>query len=376
MDTALKPLVIDLHIPYCIRPEKYQNHFGAVGTNEEKNAYLRALRREVLSWEGELDGYEIQAVRLSGSSATVMHPDMLGDLLSTVRERLPVARGAEVGFDALPNTIGTPSLTGIGGGRPNRVEVMMRSESDEELRALGCAFGYENVQNAMLFLGKFHMNNIGLTVNYGIPGQDVVSWHNTLHACTIMNPAHIMVEPLAQTDAPGMPDAQKRFEMYAHACQYLKESGYAQYGARHFCLPHHEYLCEALIMDGADVIGMGVNAVSMFDGYVTRNTNNLTLYVKNAGNMEKTTAKAYVLTEQEQMLAYAAGRMTAVSGLRVAAFEGRFGMGVAEEIKEKLSALADKGFIEKDNAGFVPTVQGLFHAEEMKAVILSEKAGG
>lgn len=370
MDTALKPLVIDLHIPYCIRPEKYQNHFGAVGTNEEKNAYLRALRREVLSWEGELDGYEIQAVRLSGGSATVMHPDMLGDLLSAVRERLPVARGAEVGFDALPNTIGTPSLTGIGGGRPNRVEVMMRSESDEELRALGCAFGYENVQNAMLFLAKFHMNNIGLTVNYGIPGQDMVSWHNTLHACTIMNPAHIMVEPLAQTDAPGMPDAQKRFEMYAHACQYLKESGYAQYGARHFCLPHHEYLCEALAMDGADIIGMGVNAVSVFDGYVTRNTNNLTLYVKNAGDMEKTTAKAYALTEKEQMLAYAAGRMKAARGLDAAAFEKRFGAPVPAALKDQLDALCRKGWAEKTEGGYVPTVRGFFEENAVKAALL------
>lgn len=376
MERACKPVIIDLHIPYCIRPEKYQNHFGAVGTNEEKNAYLRALRREVLSWEGELDGYEVLAVRLSGGSATVMHPDMLGDVLYTVREHLPVARAAEVSFDALPNTIGTPSMTGIGGGRPNRVELMMRSEDDRELHALNCAFSYENVQNAMLFFEKFHMNNVGLTVNYGIPGQTMVSWHNTLHACVIMNPAHISVEPLCVTDAPGMPDAAARFEMYAHACQYLKEQGYVQYGARHFCLPHHEYVFEALKMDGADVIGMGVDAVSAFDGYVTRNTNNLALYVKNAGDMEKLTAKAYELDNTQQQLAYAVGRTTAVSGLRMAAFEARFGMAVPEEIKEKLSALADKGFIENGDAGFVPTVQGLFHAEEMKAVILSEKAGG
>ena len=56
MANATRPLIVDLHIPYCIRPEKYQSHFGAVGTNEEKNAYLRALKREVLSWEGEMDG--------------------------------------------------------------------------------------------------------------------------------------------------------------------------------------------------------------------------------------------------------------------------------------------------------------------------------
>ena len=36
-----KPLVLDLHIPYCIRPENYLAHFNAVGSNAEKNAYGR-----------------------------------------------------------------------------------------------------------------------------------------------------------------------------------------------------------------------------------------------------------------------------------------------------------------------------------------------
>lgn len=42
-----KPLVLDLHIPYCIRPENYLAHFNAVGSNAEKNAYMDALKRRL-----------------------------------------------------------------------------------------------------------------------------------------------------------------------------------------------------------------------------------------------------------------------------------------------------------------------------------------
>ena len=162
-----KPLVLDLHIPYCIRPENYLAHFNAVGSNAEKNAYMDALKREVLSYEGELDGYEIRAVHLSGGSASVMAPDLLGDVLRTVRTHLPVAQGAEVSYDSLPVTIGTPSLTGIASGHPNRTELMMRSDNDAELKALGCTHNAQHIRNAMLFLAKFHLNNVGLTLNYG-----------------------------------------------------------------------------------------------------------------------------------------------------------------------------------------------------------------
>ena len=42
-----KPLVLDLHIPYCIRPENYLAHFNAVGSTAEKKAYMYAKRRVV-----------------------------------------------------------------------------------------------------------------------------------------------------------------------------------------------------------------------------------------------------------------------------------------------------------------------------------------
>ena len=89
-----KPLVLDLHIPYCIRPENYLAHFNAVGSNAEKKTPIWTPSSGRCSpMRGELDGYEIRAVHLSGGSASVMAPDLLGDVLRTVRTHLPVAQG-------------------------------------------------------------------------------------------------------------------------------------------------------------------------------------------------------------------------------------------------------------------------------------------
>jgi len=295
--SELKPLIVDLHIPYCIQPERYLRLYGAVGTNAEKNAYMAALKREVLSNEGELDGYEVKAVRLSGGSATVMSPDLLGDLLSTVRKVMPVAHGAEVSFDAHPLTIGTPALTGIANGQPNRAELMMRSSLDSELQALGCAFTMQHVQNAMLFFHRFRMNNVSLTVNYGIPGQTLDTWHNTLRACLIMSTGHIRVCPLDVTEAPGMPSAQEREEMRAHAHEVLTAEGYHAYTDTDYALPGHESVGLQLRQSGCEYLGLGVDGRSRQGGYLFRNTNNLRLYMQHAGNPEKTIVQ--VLAEAE-----------------------------------------------------------------------------
>lgn len=358
-----KPLVLDLHIPYCIRPENYLAHFNAVGSNAEKNAYMDALKREVLSYEGELDGYEIRAVHLSGGSASVMAPDLLGDVLRTVRTHLPVAQGAEVSYDSLPVTIGTPSLTGIASGHPNRTELMMRSDNDAELKALGCTHNAQHIRNAMLFLAKFHLNNVGLTLNYGIPGQTMQSWHNSLHAAVIMQAGHITAEPLAVTDAEGMPNAVERFEMFRYACEYLPENGYKMYAAGCFASPGYEYRARAMEWNGDDVIGMGVNGGSVYDGYAVRNTNSLKLYIKNAGDFEKLTAQAAQLDENALMLRYLRGRMKLNDGVVEPLFRERFGQELPQEFSTLLDKAVENGLAQRTADGWMPTLEGLFRGE-------------
>ncbi len=317
--------------------------------------------KEVQSYEGDLDDHEIQAVRLGGGSATVMKPDLLGKLLNQVRHTLPVAKGAEVSFDALPNTIGTPSLTGIASGHPTRAEVMMRSENDDELKALNCAFTMQDTRNAMLFLHRFHLNNISLTVNYGIPGQTAATWQNTVRSCTIMRPEHIHIEPLAVTDAEGMPDEGTRFGMYDSACRYLSEQGYIQYTAGDFCRPYHENRFEMLRMNGTACLGMGVNAQSVFDGYVTRNTDNVGLYVKNAGDFEKLITRVYQADEEYLMNNYFYGRLHLVRGFSETEFEDRFQKPLPENLRKELDERIEKGWLEETDGRYIPTRKGFFH---------------
>ena len=357
-----QPLLVELYIPYCIREEPYRKQLQLVGSNAEKIAYMDALKRELLSWEGELAGYEVTALRLSGGSATVMSPDRLGDLLRTARELLPLQQGAELSVDTQPLTVGTPALTGIAAGRPNRMELMMRSSSDEELRALGCAHTTQHVQNAELFFNRFHLNNYGLTVDLGIPGQTEGSFHNTLHACTIYHPAHIHIQTPEIRDAEGMPDEEARFAWYRDACAYLEENGYRRYAAGDFCLPQHESRYVLGELDGAARLGLGLGAVSCMDGFLTRNTNNPAIYLAHAGDYEKTTAEVFTADAPWQMHAYAEQRLRSPEGLSRAAFEGRFGCPLPEELSQALKGRVEEGLLEETGEGFRPSERGLFAA--------------
>ena len=360
MTPERQPLLVELYIPYCIREEPFRRQLQLVGSNAEKNAYMKALKQELLSWEGELDGYEVPALRLSGGSATVMSPDLLGDLLRTAREILPLTQGAELSVDAQPLTIGTPSLTGLAAGRPNRMELMMRADSDEELQALGCAHTVQQLNNAILFFNRFHLNNYGLTIDLGIPKQTEQSWHNTLHACTIYHPAHIRLQTPEIRDAEGMPGEETRFAWYRHACEYLEENGYLRYTAGDFCLPQHACRYTRAALDAPARLSLGLGAVSMLDGYLTRNTNNLAIYLAHAGDYEKTTAEAFSVNIDWQMRDYAERRLHSPTGLSCADFTARFGCALPEALEAELIGRVGQGLLERTGDGFRPSERGLF----------------
>ncbi len=360
MSDKLRPLLVDIRIPYCIRPENFRSRMQRVGSNEEKNAYLAAVKRELLTYRDELEGYEVQALRLSGGSATVMSPDLLGDLLKTARETLPVAHAAEFSVDAHPLTIGTPALTGIAAGRPNRMELMMCSENDSELRTMGCSFGVQHVHNAIRFFSKFRLNNVGLTVDLGIPGQTAASWENTVRACAIVHPAHITLQALKTEGTDGAPDAELRREMVRTACSLLKENGYLRYAAGHFCLPHCANRFELERMNGAEHIGLGLGATTLLDGYLTRCTNNLNIYLSCAGDFEKTTAEVFRVEPEAAMNLYAEQRLRSAEGLSTQQFCERFGCGLPDALQKQLASQAEEGLLEEKDGNFVPTEAGLF----------------
>lgn len=360
MTHARKPLLVDIQIPYCIREEPLQKKLQLVGSNAEKNAYMAALKRELLSWEGELEDYEVLALRLTGGSATVMSPDLLGDLLKTARESLPMAQGAEVSVDAQPLTIGTPSLTGLAAGRPNRMELMMRAGSDKELLALGCPHTVQHVQNAMLFFSRFHMNNLGLTVDLGFPGQTEKSWHNTLHACTIYHPAHIRIQMPDVRDTAGMPDEETRFDWYRQACDFLAENGYHRYEAGSFCLVQHACRYTLAELEGTARLGLGLGAVSLLDGFLTRNTNKLSTYLSFAGDYEKITAEVFSVEADFLMRNYASSRLRAPEGLSHAGFLDRFGSQIPDALRAELARRMEQELLEKTPGGYIPTERGLF----------------
>ena len=135
------------------------------------------------------------------------------------------------------------------------------------------------------------------------------------------------------------------------------------YAAGCFARPGYEYRARAMEWNGDDVIGMGVNGGSVYDGYAVRNTNNLKLYIKNAGDFEKLTAQAAQLDENARMLRYLRGRMKLNDGVVEPLFRERFGQELPQEFSTLLDKVVENGLAQRTADGWMPTLEGLFRGE-------------
>ena len=315
-----KRLQVYIHIPFCIHHCRYCTACVLTGGNAAKDDYMRALEKELAAAKPVLAEYTIASIYLGGGSPTVMSPDAVGNLVRKLQEGLDIERPMEISIEAMPQTIGTPSLSGLNLGHFTRYSLSMQSAVPEELEALDCGFTIQQVDTALLFLDKFKHQNINLDVMVGLPGQDHASWQHTLEALRYFNVAHVSIYPFpGATDtatATGVAtgvvggaaigandataDSRLILELQEQAQGFLEGLGYRRYSLYHYARPGFE--CRHFIdrFSGIDYMGFGLGARSLVDGISYSNTADWDTYIADSADFEHIVTNVVELTPEQQ----------------------------------------------------------------------------
>lgn len=288
-------LVVNVEFPFTLAAPKYGPSRPFVGDRAAKAAYVDALEAELGSLDDEVRGRAVSAVRLHGG-ASIMSADKVCHLVRSIRKAFTLERGAQVSIDVEPLTVCTPSLTDWTSCGVSRVNLAMLSADDGELKRLGAGHDREGLQNALLFLERFHVSNVSLDELYGLPGQSVASWEKSLLTAAALEAPHIRVRPLVDVrdeaaraaDPAKLPSRQERAACYERACAVLADKGYAQYAPGDFVKggPHERDVYGELVRAGADVLGLGAGAKTRMDGFMYENACDFDLYVAKSADFE------------------------------------------------------------------------------------------
>ncbi len=190
-----------IHIPFCVKKCIYCDFFSVPYDEALVLRYVTAVVHE-LEIRKDLAG-ELRTVYIGGGTPTTVPTLSLIRLLRKIKDSFALSADAEITIEANPGTVDLARVRALAGSGVKRFSVGVQSFHDKELKLLGRIHTFEDVIKAIAALRRADFRNISIDLIYGIPGQTMEAWLQTLGMAVELSPEHISAYEL--TPEKGTP---------------------------------------------------------------------------------------------------------------------------------------------------------------------------
>ena len=265
-----------IHVPFCRSKCQYCD-FYSLTTKDDKllDGYLDAVCDHIKEAGALAPGYKVDTIYFGGGTPSFFGAEGMAVILTTIRRNFDVDNNAEITFEANPDSISDKLLHRLRAEGFNRVSLGIQTDDDELLKKLGRPHTYAQAVTAYQRIRKAGYRNVSVDLMYGLPGQTLRAWQETLDNVMRLMPEHISfyglkVEegtPLYEyKDAANLPDDDLQADMYLTAVEMLNSRGYRQYEISNFCRRGLYSRHNMKYWTGGEYLGFGPSASSDFAG--------------------------------------------------------------------------------------------------------------
>ncbi len=271
-----------VHVPYCKQKCIYCDFYSGGSRIADWRRYVKGVLNELEARLPELP-HVISTLYFGGGTPSLMPKDAFLHLVDGIR-RLAGGRMAleEFTLEANPEDVTREMLETWRQAGVDRLSIGVQTLEDELLRKIGRRHDASRALEALdESLSVF--DNVSVDVMFGIPGQRLESWEQTLKTLIERKPPHVscyslMYEPgTALTllrDRGDVKEADEDLsgEMYMEMRTMLESNGYEGYEISNFALPGFRSRHNHSYWTGKPYLGLGPAAHS-YDGDRLRSAN-------------------------------------------------------------------------------------------------------
>ncbi len=366
-----------IHVPFCRRKCRYCDFASWADREDWMPAYVDALLREAGQARGELGPQRMRTAFLGGGTPSLLPERELRRLLLGVEALFPLEPGAEFTTEANPGTLTEAWLDAALSLGVNRLSLGMQAAQERLLRALGRIHTQEQVRQAVSMARRAGIRNLSLDLMFGLPGQTLQDWSETIQEALSLRPEHLSCYGLIPEEGTPLGDAVHRGEvmlpaeeteraMYDLALERLAQAGFQQYEISNFARPGYACAHNLGYWRQTPYLGLGASAASMLPArqvgecYRRRtNVRDLAAYLRQAA------AGEFRPGEEESVGPAQARFETMMLGLRTSegvsasSFARMHGISLESAYGSRLRALAAQGLVESQGDWWRLTRRGM-----------------
>ncbi len=386
-------LFLYIHIPFCEMRCGFCNLFTTVSHNEDFiSQYVRTVQRQAQRMKAVLGNASFARLAIGGGTPTQLPIQHLETILD-IAENTMGARLQEIpiSVEVSPETATEEKLKLLRSHSVDRVSIGVQSFIESEVLATQRRQSTIQVEATLTRIKETGFPTLNIDLIYGLPGQTVETWLQSIHTALRFQPEEIYLYPLYVRPLTGLGRTDQEWDDIRLACyrqgrSLLLSQGYTQVSMRMFqrveqkqgsnLSPSPVYCCQA---DG--MVGLGCGARSYTNTLHYSNeyavgakgiSEILQAYIQTPDELFEYADYGFQLDPEEQRRRYILLSLLSYEGLNLLGYRQRFNSDVYADFPE-FSELVALNLAIRDEDILQLTEFGIERSDTIGAWLFSEK---
>ena len=380
--TALPPLSLYIHIPWCVRKCPYCDfNSHEVRDPVPEQRYIDALIADLESALPLIWGRKIYTVFFGGGTPSVFSAAGIEQIIAAVRARVPLSIDAEITLEANPGTFEAEKFRAYRAAGINRLSIGIQSFNPRHLKALGRIHDEVEARGA-IDIARANFDNLNLDLMYGLPAQSPAEALADIETALAYAPPHLSAYHLTLEPntyfhryPPALPDDDATAQMQEAIEARLAAAGYRHYETSAFALPGRQARHNMNYWTFADYLGIGAGAHSKISlpDRIARQAR----YKQPKQYMENAAAgdpiqEQHAVAPNEIGFEFMMNALRLNGGFPLVLFEERAGMPLTSVLAQ-LDSAEQRGFIVRDHERVTPTALGRRFLNDLLQIFLPQE---
>ncbi len=292
---------IYIHIPFCRQACHYCSfHFSTSLKN--KGTLVLAIQEELKLKQQLFADREIHSLYFGGGTPSLLTPEELTAIMTSVRKNYSLTRDAEITLEANPEDVSTQKLSAWSKLGINRLSIGIQSFSDKDLKFMNRAHNAAQSHEALRMINESEIHSVTADLMFGLIDGNLEDWKSNLDKIASYKLTHLSIYNLTIEEQTvfanwklknklNEPLPQEQEEQFYYTSRYLSSLGYDHYEISNYAIPGNYAMHNTNYWKRIPYLGIGPSAHSFDGNKRSWNVSNNANYIKqyNSGSYQQNT---------------------------------------------------------------------------------------
>ncbi|KAF0157720.1 MAG: oxygen-independent coproporphyrinogen III oxidase [Syntrophaceae bacterium] len=348
----------------------------------------RESRKPLKSLDSRFRGNDMQGkmfksfdtLYIGGGTPSLLSVQQIDDILKAVNNNFNIDQHPEITMEVNPGDMSLEYFQQLRKLGINRLNIGIQSFDDAILKFLGRRHTAREARSVMDEARQAGFDNIGIDLIYGVYGQDMKTWRETLNKALSFFPEHLSCYQLSlegktplykqyRKDSLQLPSENEALDFFMTTSQILTDAGYIHYEVSNFARTNSlKSRHNMKYWRHTPYLGLGPAAHSFIDRKRWWNRAAVKTYLRYISEGKMPVEKSEQLSIEQLALEALFLGMRTKDGIHLQQYKNRFDADILFDKKQVIDELMKKGLLELKDGRLKPTLDGMAVADSLALI--------